>query len=110
MANKPSRIGQQDSVVWFNVPIGVCYFKQATYSDCCISKCWAIDFGFYKFVVCFVPVNTHRYGFLTNTLTPAQVLQAMAQLFVLAPGDVRWGLMNLQGREPALMARLFTGG
>jgi hypothetical protein len=50
------------------------------------------------------------YGFLTNTLTPVQVLQAMAQLFVLAPGDVRWGLMNLQGREPALMARLFTGG
>jgi lycopene beta-cyclase/lycopene epsilon-cyclase len=50
------------------------------------------------------------YGFLTNTLTPAQVLQAMAQLFALAPGDVRWGLMNLQGREPALMARLFTGG
>jgi hypothetical protein len=47
---------------------------------------------------------------LTNTLTPVQVLQAMAQLFVLAPGDVRWGLMNLQGREPALMARLFTGG
>jgi lycopene beta-cyclase/lycopene epsilon-cyclase len=50
------------------------------------------------------------YGFLTNTLTPAQVLQAMAQLFALAPWDVRWGLMNLQGREPALMARLLTGG
>ncbi|MFO0138461.1 MAG: lycopene beta cyclase [Cyanobacteriota bacterium] len=50
------------------------------------------------------------YGFLTNTLTPVQLLQAMAQLFALAPGDVRWGLMNLQGREPALMARLFTGG
>jgi len=38
------------------------------------------------------------------------VLQAMAQLFALAPGDVRWGLMALQGREPALMARLLTGG
>jgi lycopene beta-cyclase/lycopene epsilon-cyclase len=50
------------------------------------------------------------YGFLTNTLPPVQVLQAMAQLFALAPGDVRWGLMALQGREPALMARLFTGG
>jgi len=50
------------------------------------------------------------YGFLTNTLPPPQVLQAMAQLFALAPGDVRWGLMALQGREPALMARLFTGG
>jgi lycopene cyclase-like protein len=50
------------------------------------------------------------YGFLTNTLPPPQVLQAMAQLFALAPGDVRWGLMALQGREPALLARLFTAG
>lgn len=50
------------------------------------------------------------YGFLTNTLSPVQVLQAMGQLFLLAPADVRWGLMTLGGREPALMARLLTGG
>ena len=49
------------------------------------------------------------YGFLTNTLTPRQLLAAMVQLYGLAPWDVRWGLMGLQGREPALLARLVTG-
>jgi lycopene cyclase-like protein len=50
------------------------------------------------------------YGFLTNTLTPRQLLAAMVQLYGLAPWDVRWGLMGLQGREPALLARLLAGG
>jgi lycopene cyclase-like protein len=46
------------------------------------------------------------YGFLTNTLEPAQLLAAMVKLYGLAPWDVRLGLMGLQGREAALLARL----
>jgi lycopene cyclase-like protein len=48
------------------------------------------------------------YGFLTNTLTPAQVLAAMVRLYGQAPWDVRWGLMALQGREAALLARMLV--
>jgi lycopene cyclase-like protein len=46
------------------------------------------------------------YGFLTNTLEPPQLLAAMVRLYGLAPWDVRWGLMGLQGREPALLSRM----
>lgn len=46
------------------------------------------------------------YGFLANTLTVPELLQAMLRLFAEAPGDVRWGLMSQQGREPALLARV----
>ncbi|MFM8604222.1 MAG: lycopene beta cyclase [Cyanobium sp.] len=49
------------------------------------------------------------YGFLTNTLTPPELLAAMVRLYGLAPWDVRWGLMALQGREPALLARMLAG-
>ena len=50
------------------------------------------------------------YGFLTNTLTPRQLLAAMVRLYGMAPWDVRWGLMGLQDREPALLARMLAGG
>ena len=50
------------------------------------------------------------YGFLTNTLTPPQLLAAMVRLFGRAPWDVRWGLMALAGREPALLVRLLQRG
>ncbi len=50
------------------------------------------------------------YGFLTNTLSPPELLAAMVRLYGLAPWDVRWGLMALQGREPALLARMLAGG
>jgi lycopene cyclase-like protein len=50
------------------------------------------------------------YGFLTNTLSPPELLAAMVRLYGLAPWDVRWGLMALQGREPALLAKMLTGG
>lgn len=46
------------------------------------------------------------YGFLTNTLPLPQLLAAQLRLFANAPGDVRWGLMELQGRELGLMGRL----
>jgi lycopene cyclase-like protein len=45
-------------------------------------------------------------GFLTNTLPPAELLAAMVRLYGLAPWDVRWGLMTLQGREARLLARM----
>jgi lycopene cyclase-like protein len=49
------------------------------------------------------------YGFLTNTLTPPELLAAMVRLYGLAPWDVRWGLMTLQGREAKLLTRLALG-
>jgi lycopene cyclase-like protein len=49
------------------------------------------------------------YGFLTNTLSPAEVLAAMVRLYGTAPWDVRWGLMGLQGREAALLGRWLLG-
>jgi hypothetical protein len=33
----------------------------------------------------------------------------MVRLYGLAPWDVRWGLMTLQGRETTLLARLVGG-
>ncbi len=50
------------------------------------------------------------YGFLTNTLEPPRLLAAMVRLFGLAPWDVRWGLMGLQGREAALLAPMLRPG
>ncbi|MCP9926537.1 lycopene beta cyclase [Cyanobium sp. CH-040] len=46
------------------------------------------------------------YGFLANTATVPELLTAMLRLFGQAPWSVRLGLMGLQGREPALLARL----
>jgi lycopene cyclase-like protein len=50
------------------------------------------------------------YGFLTNTLRPVEILAAMLRLFLLAPGDVRWSLIQPRGRELALMLRLLAAG
>jgi lycopene cyclase-like protein len=50
------------------------------------------------------------YGFLSNTLTPPELLAAMVGLYRRAPWDVRWGLMTLQGREGRLLARLLAPG
>jgi lycopene cyclase-like protein len=48
-------------------------------------------------------------GFLTNTLAPRDLLAAMARLYGQAPWDVRWGLMDLQGREGNLLAKMLIG-
>lgn len=45
------------------------------------------------------------YGFLTNTLTPPELLAAMLRLYGQAPWDLRWGLMGMQGREATLLLR-----
>jgi lycopene cyclase-like protein len=52
--------------------------------------------------------NEQWYGFLTNTLTVPETLQAMLGLFAAAPNDVRWGLMAPRGRELGLMGRLLV--
>ncbi|WP_254940453.1 lycopene beta cyclase [Cyanobium sp. Morenito 9A2] len=46
------------------------------------------------------------YGFLTNTLSLPDLVAAMLRLFVTAPGSVRWGLMEMKGRELGLLGRL----
>ncbi len=50
------------------------------------------------------------YGFLTNTLPLPELLWAMVRLFLLAPWDVRWGLMRQRGRELSLAWRLLFPG
>jgi len=49
------------------------------------------------------------YGFLANTLTVPELLQAMLRLFATAPNSVRLGLIQPQGRELALLGRVLTG-
>ncbi len=48
-------------------------------------------------------------GFLANTLTVPQLVQAMLGLFGQAPSDVRLGLMLPQGKELALAWRALAG-
>jgi lycopene cyclase-like protein len=50
--------------------------------------------------------NPLWYGFLANTLSLPQLLGAMLQLFLKAPWSVRWGLIQMKGRELALGMRL----
>ncbi len=45
-------------------------------------------------------------GFLTNTLPVPELVRAMAGLFLAAPGDVRWGLMEPRDRELSLLGRV----
>jgi lycopene cyclase-like protein len=49
------------------------------------------------------------YGFLANTLTLPELVAAMLRLFASSPWSVRAGLIGMQGREPALLARLLSG-
>ncbi len=43
------------------------------------------------------------YGFLTNTLTLPELIRAMMRMFARAPWNVRWGLMQMKGRELKLL-------
>ena len=47
------------------------------------------------------------YGFLANTASVPELLEAMVRLFATAPWSVKAGLMGMQGRELALGMRLF---
>ena len=50
--------------------------------------------------------NERWFGFLANTLPTPVLLQTMLQLFGTASNPVRWGLMQPQGRELGLMAKM----
>ena len=50
-------------------------------------------------------------GFLADTLSVSEVVQAMVKMFGQAPNDVRWGLMQFIGQEGDLLWRsLIAGG
>ncbi len=49
-------------------------------------------------------------GFLTNTLSLAELVSAMLGLFAAAPWSVRAGLLSLRGREAALLSQVLSGG
>jgi lycopene beta-cyclase len=46
-------------------------------------------------------------GYLSNTLSMAEVMQTMARTFLTAPMDVRAGLMAVAFQHPAILARAF---
>lgn len=47
-------------------------------------------------------------GFLADSLTPIELVGAMIQLFIKAPNDVRWGLMQFPGKEGPLFWDFLT--
>ncbi len=47
--------------------------------------------------------NSQWYGFLTNTLSVRELVKAMVTMFINAPWNVRWGLMQMEGRELSLL-------
>ncbi len=51
----------------------------------------------------FFALQTSQWsGFLTDSLTPIELVGAMINLFMKAPNDVRWGLMQFPGKEAPL--------
>lgn len=45
-------------------------------------------------------------GYLSNTLTTPEILQAMGQLFLLAPNHLRWGLLSSIKTVPGILAEM----
>jgi lycopene cyclase-like protein len=60
------------------------------------------------FATFFALPQEYWYGFLTNTLSLPELVVAMLRLFATAPWSVRWGLMQQQGRELALLGKLLN--
>ena len=48
------------------------------------------------------------YGFLTNTLSMTELVQAMWKMFKIAPWNVKFGLMGMQGKELKLLLSFLT--
>ncbi len=55
------------------------------------------------FIEFFSLPNKQWYGFLTNTLTLKELILAMWAMFKKAPWNIKWGLMEMQGRELKLL-------
>jgi lycopene beta-cyclase len=54
----------------------------------------------------FFSLPTEKWaGFLADTMSPPELVQAMIKLFWLAPNDVRWGLMGFAGQEAPLLGQ-----
>ena len=60
------------------------------------------------FITFFALPRQEWSGFLTNTLPLPELVGAMVRLFATAPGSVRWGLMQQQGRELGLLGRVLA--
>ena len=54
--------------------------------------------------------NSQWYGFLTNTLTINELVNAMWTMFKKAPLEVKWGLMEMKGRELKLLWNFLKPG
>jgi len=64
-----------------------------------------------QFFTTFFELPQHQWhGFLANTLTVPELVQAMLRLFAQAPNPVRWGLMHQQGKEGQLLWRTLAAG
>lgn len=62
------------------------------------------------FATFFALPETQWYGFLANTASLPELVQAMARLFAAAPWSVKAGLMAVQGRERQLGLRILAPG
>ena len=59
----------------------------------------------------FFELSGHQwYGFLTNTLTLEELVKAMWKMFKKAPLRVKWGLMEMKGREIQLLWNFIKPG
>ena len=50
------------------------------------------------------------YGFLTNSLSLKDLVKAMWTMFQKAPLNVKWGLLEMKGRELNLLMRFIKPG
>ncbi|MBE7384818.1 MAG: lycopene cyclase family protein [Leptolyngbya sp. SIO1E4] len=58
----------------------------------------------------FFSLPQHQWaGFLTDNLTPVELMLTMMGLFAIAPNDLRWGLMQFRGREASLLWDFLKG-
>lgn len=63
-----------------------------------------------RFFATFFHLPRHNWGgYLSNTLSLAEVMQTMGRTFLAAPMDVRGGLMAAAFRQPSMLARAILG-
>ena len=60
------------------------------------------------FVQFFSLPNKQWYGFLTNTLTLKELILAMWEMFKKSPWNIKWGLMEMKGREFNLLLKFLV--
>ena len=60
------------------------------------------------FIQFFSLPNKQWYGFLTNKLTLKELILAMWEMFKKSPWNIKWGLMEMQGREFNLLIKFLV--